>query len=109
MTLVQLTEDQRLLCPLGVTLPLHPAHEQRTRLLDAFYNATPRDDDGEMLGTADAAYSAAAYGDSLTSDRMQLFQHTAAPLSTGAIQYVAAWWWRCPTCGFVLPAQQVMR
>jgi hypothetical protein len=107
--IVQLTDDQRLLCPLGVTLPLHPAHEQRTRLLDAVYEATPKDDDGEMQGTAAAAYDAAAYRSSLTSERMHLYEHTASPQRMPGAAYVVAWFWRCPTCGFVLPAQQVTR
>jgi hypothetical protein len=88
-----------------LTLPLHPAHEQRTALLDAIYEATPKDADGEMTGTAADAYSAVAYGSPRTSDRMNLYRHVTVAAVDGNPRGVTvrAWWWRCPTCGLVLP------
>jgi hypothetical protein len=104
---IDISDDERPLCP-NIGWPGNPAHELRTRVLNAFYNAAEKDAEGEMTGTAEAAYSEAAYG-SGTDERMHLYREGVAALYGGSYVTVEAWWFKCPICGFVLPANRIER
>lgn len=95
------------LCPNGLGSPIHPAHELRVRVLDAFYEATEKDDDGEMPAPVETAYGAAAYG--VTTDRMDLFRHSSAFFSGNRQVLIESYWFRCRVCGLILPASEVRR
>jgi hypothetical protein len=93
------------MCPRGLSTPIAPEHELRTRMLDAYYTATPTDPDTlEQPEPAATAYHAAAYGDR-TTDHMRLYEHTAT-IGIGLTRAVA-YWWRCSICGLILPATEV--
>lgn len=100
-----LRDDSKPLCPRSTNLPVAEEHMLRNRVLDAFYNAAEKDGDGEMAPPVDAAYHAAAYGP--VNDRMDLFTTSASFLHQGAPVVVESWWFRCPVCGFVLPASRM--
>lgn len=87
------------LCPQGIP-PVHPAHQQHVDTLDAFYEAAERDASGDMTPPLDTAYQAAN-----TRDRMNLYVSGSGGTYNGRAVSVEAWYFRCRTCGFVLPAQ----
>lgn len=100
-----LTSGDKPLCPNSTNAPIHEAHQLHTRVVDAFYNAAEKDDEGEMSAPLDKAYSAAAYGS--VSDNMELFVAAASFPYRSEFVRVESWWWKCPVCGFVLPANRV--
>jgi hypothetical protein len=71
------------------------------------YEATERDEDGEFTDPAvERAYTAIAYGESV-DDRMHLYVSEVSAQYGGAPVHVEAWFFRCPVCGLVLPANRV--
>lgn len=95
----------KMMCPQASNMPVAEAHMLHNRLVDAFSAATKvyEDEVGDLPEPLDKAYSAVAYG-SIGTD-MDLFRHTV--YARGSV--VQTWWWKCPTCGFVLPATSVER
>lgn len=102
-----LSDGSRMLCPQSAGFPIASEHVACNGLLDAFYQAAERDTDGELTPPLDVAYAAAAYGP--VSARMNLYRHVVEVLEPGRETIVETWWWRCPVCGFVLPAQVMNR
>jgi hypothetical protein len=94
------------LCPNSFD-PAHPSHTLRNRVLDLFYEAAPKDADGELAEDMSKVYSAAAHG--RLDDYMHLYRHEAGEIIGQPLLRVATWWWRCHVCGLTLPAQQVPR
>lgn len=92
------------LCPQSLP-PVHPLHAQTVTVLDDFYEAAPKDADGEFEPGMSAAYTAASSG---PNSRMNLYREEASDPSR-PLSYIVAYFWRCQVCGFVLPAQQVPR
>jgi hypothetical protein len=88
------------LCPMS-TPPAHPNHDVRKRMLNGFYGYATRAADGNMTPEVDKAYRGAQ--DTVT-DFMDLFTAETTALPRGVPCTVTAWWFRCRTCGFVLPA-----
>lgn len=107
-----LDESDLPLCPNSMP-PVHSSHQVRTRLLNAFYGEMSKhelggDNVGELpehLKPLEDAYHAAAYTSS-ASDRMQLFRTTSAFLEGRFPKAVEAFYYRCGTCGTVLPASR---
>lgn len=99
----------KMMCPQASNMPVAEAHMLHNRLVDAFSAATKEyeDGDGDLPEPLDKAYSAVAYG-SIGTD-MDLFVHEVYVRRHGAGVTVSTWWWKCPTCGFVLPATSVER
>jgi hypothetical protein len=96
----------RMLCPHSSNFPVHEAHQLRTRMLDGFYEAAEKDEDGEMAEPLEKAYLAAK---DRVNDYMDLFVHTANIMRGRQFVTVETWWWKCPTCALVLPATSVER
>lgn len=86
--------------------PIHPAHQQRNRLLDAFGEVAEKDGDGEYVSAeVEAAYSAAAYGPN-SGSAMTLERQEAMGFVDGEMVIVDAWYFHCSTCGLLLPGQR---
>jgi hypothetical protein len=100
----ELTDSDKPLCP-NIGWPTNPAHQLRTRMLDAFYEAAERDADDEMPEPLDKAYHAAAYGPT-TSDRMNLYRCSVSFLHHRKITTVEMWYFQCGICGLILPASE---
>lgn len=98
---------EKMMCPQSSNFPIAEAHMLRNRVLDAFSAAAKpyEDADGEMPEPLDKAYYAAAAGP--VSTDMDLFVHEVYVYNRRVT--VSTWWWKCPTCGFVLPATSVER
>lgn len=92
------------LCPQS-TPPVHAAHAVRERVFDGFFEAA-RGEGTEMPPAADQAYHAAARK---VSAEMSLYVANAEGMVRGTLFEVRAAWFRCPTCGFVLPAELTQR
>jgi hypothetical protein len=101
--LIDVPDMELPLCP-NVGWPGNSAHELHNRTLDAFYNAVEKDVEGEMPEPVAKAYNAAAYGQ--VSDRMNLYREAVVVNYGGSSLTVQAWWFKCPICGFVLPASE---
>lgn len=94
----------------GHDLPLCPRsmwsieHLTKNRTLDAFSDVAGKDEDGEFTSEAVAeAYGAA--GERL-SDRMFLYhEQVSAPWGQRRVT-VESWYFQCPACGCILPAQR---
>ena len=98
----------QMMCPQASNMPVAQEHMLRNRIIDAFSAAVKphEDENGELPpGPLTDAYLGIAYGP--ISTRMDLFVHEAYVENRRAI--VSTWWWKCPTCGFVLPATSVER
>lgn len=95
----------KMMCPQASNMPVAEAHVLHNRLVDAFSAATKpyEDADGDLTGPLDKAYSAVAYGP--ISTEMDLFVHEVYVYNKRVI--VSTWWWKCPTCGFTMPATAV--
>jgi hypothetical protein len=95
------------LCPRD---PEAPEHQAQVAVLNRFYEAAPKDADGEFMPPAVGdAYRAAAYPD---RHGMRLYRTTAYPDQTErgrGVAAVVAWFLQCPVCHFVLPATEVRR
>jgi len=101
-----LPDDQKPLCP-NLGWPSNPSHELQVRVLDAFYEATDKDEDGELNPEVEKAYAAAAYkGKKGTTDRMDLYVTSAAFYRYSKQIIVETYWFKCHVCGFVLPAYE---
>lgn len=102
-----------LLCPNATTDPINPFHAQRNRMLDAVSDAMPKDGNGDHPPEHDEVYTALAY--TKTSDYMSLYHHVTGMVldgwsgESGPPVTVSTWWWKCHTCGLVLPATNVAR
>lgn len=95
--------NDRPLCPNGAGGPTNPAHELRVRLINAAYEASERDADGEYADPAvERVNTAIAYGE--RDDRMHLYVSEVAVDYGGRHVVVEAWFFRCPVCGLILPA-----
>src|SRR5216110_3713424 len=99
------------LCPISIGgdyTQYRILHQFRVRILDAFYDKA-RTEEAEFLDSeVEQVYMHVAY--KVFSNYMYLYTGTATPkqlLSTR--RYVQSYWWQCPTCGFVLPANEVSR
>jgi hypothetical protein len=106
--IVETLGQDRPLCPNDISFPLNQFHYERTRLLDAFYNAAEKDDDSEFVSPeVDKAYYETAYGKDRSGTGMRLFHEAVTPMGAQfPFIRVEAWYFRCPICGFVLPANQ---
>lgn len=100
-----LPDTEGPLCPSTLGGTTDPRHEATVRTLNAFYEAAAKDADGELVPPVDAAYSAAAYG--TMSDRMRLYVERVGFTYQGQRVVVESWYFKCGTCGFVLPASRV--
>jgi len=101
-----LPDDQKPLCP-NLGWPSNPFHELQVRVVDSFYEATDKDEDGELNSEVEKAYAAAAYeGKKGTSDRMSLYVTSVAFHKYGKQIIVETYWFKCHVCGFVLPAYE---
>jgi hypothetical protein len=98
---------EKMMCPQASNMPVAEAHVLHNRLVDALSNATKEyeNEDGDLPEPLDKAYMAVAYG-SINTD-MDLFVHSVAVRRHGRYVTVESWWWKCPTCGFILPASRV--
>jgi hypothetical protein len=96
-----ISDNDKPLCP-NIGYPSNAAHQLHVRTLDAFYEATDKDADGELPEAVGKAYHAAAYG--AVSDRMDLYVAQTSFMRGGRSTIVEAWWFKCPICGFILPA-----
>lgn len=95
------------LCPASMP-PVSAAHALLRRIQNVAYQATEYDSDGEPVSAeAGAVVDAVHYG-SDTDSRMRLFRDVVSAAS-GVRGYVAVetLYFRCPICGFVLPANRV--
>jgi hypothetical protein len=100
----------KMMCPQASNMPVAEAHMLHNRLIDAFSDATKahEDEDGELPpGPLSDAYLGIAYG--RISTDMDLFVHEVYVRRHGSGVTVSTWWWKCPTCGFVLPATSLER
>lgn len=93
------------LCPQHLYGPMNPLHEAATRAIDAVYAKAPRDDDGEVAEGPAADVLAAL--NARVDSRMNLHVARASWHRLGRNHIVEAYYFLCPTCGFVLPAQEV--
>jgi hypothetical protein len=102
VTYIKISDSDRPLCP-NMGYPGNEAHHLRTRILNTFYEAAPKDSDGEMSEELDKVYSAAAYGGN-TDERMNLYSEFVNVYQGTNVTQVTTWWFKCPICGFILPA-----
>lgn len=100
---------EKMMCPNASNFPIAEAHMLHNRIIDAFSAATKEheDENGDLPAPLDKAYLGVAYGP--VSTEMDLFVHSVFVRRHGAGVTVVTWWWKCPTCGFILPAQEVAR
>jgi hypothetical protein len=97
----EVREEDLPLCPVYVSDPGNEMHRLAVRALDAFYDAAPKNDDGEMLSAAtETCYRAATVA---LSSRMRLYR-AGLPLPGQGAGYVESYYFRCQVCGFTLPA-----
>lgn len=105
MTIIPQLDYQRPTCPWsGVDGgPQNPAHAVEIAIADRAYAQFPRDADNEILPELASAYRA-------TSERsgMELYQVMGSPIQP-RLNYFTGSYFRCLTCGFVLPAQEMRR
>ena len=99
----------KMMCPNASNWPVAPEHMLHNRLIDVLHDATKEheDENGELPPPLDKAYMGVAYG--RVSTEMDLFFHTVSVRRGGGRVMVETWWWKCPTCGCILPAQQMER
>jgi hypothetical protein len=91
------------ICPNETSGPPNPLHHAYNRILDTFYEASERDDNGEFtIPAVGAMYEAVAYKKTYTG--MSLYCISARTL--GGSESIKAWYFRCHVCGFVLPASE---
>lgn len=91
-----------------------PRHLLAVKMLDAMYEVMDRDPEtSESPPDQDRLYSAAAKA---ASSWMHLYLATSTPSVMGqgkshalAGTHVEAWYFRCPTCEFMIPAQGIRR
>jgi hypothetical protein len=82
----------QMMCPNASTFPVAEAHRVANRILGGLQAAG-----GGLPGALGGAYCAAR---DRVSGLMELHVHTTA---TGQ-GVVECWWWKCPTCGLIVPA-----
>jgi hypothetical protein len=75
-------------------------HRAVNMVRNAYSQQLTEDEDGQLTPEHDRLFSDA---EKLIPDRMHLFRITAAP--SGQRGYVESWFFKCPVCGFILPAQ----
>lgn len=96
----------KMMCPQASNMPVAQEHMLRNRVIDAFSDAVKphEDEQGELPpGPLTDAYLGIAYG--RVSTDMDLFVHEVYVYNKRVT--VSTWWWKCPTCGFTLPATAV--
>lgn len=95
------------MCPRGYGPGMAPEHEIRVRMIDAAYEATPRNDDGEPTSPElDRVNDAVAYGPQ-TDDCMRLYRDVVMAMDgTRGTVSVEALFFRCQICGLILPASR---
>jgi len=101
--IIDIGDDQKPLCPM-IGYPSNIHHENKNRILNAFYDAAEKNEDGEFAEEkTENAYYAAAYGNKI-SDRMDLYWASVVTPQVPPQTTIIAYWFKCNTCGFVLPA-----
>jgi hypothetical protein len=97
-------ESSKPLCTAHVTWPggtNAQIHATANRVLDALYDALPKDGEGELIAEADELYAKAS---AAVPDRMELH------VDSVYVQYgrwktsIEAFYFVCHGCGYVLPA-----
>jgi hypothetical protein len=99
--------DPSTLCP----QMFNARHEQWIQIQNAIYEMAPKDEDLNILDypTYQARQKLAATEMGILgndTDYMNLYRATATPLPNYSQDYIEAWYFKCPVCGFVLPANQ---
>lgn len=85
---------------------MHPSHALHVRLSNIAHEASPKDADGFVEeGIAGDINHAINYGD--VNNRMSLYRDTAWARSGRGIVAVEALYFRCGTCGLIMPANRV--
>jgi hypothetical protein len=106
--------DNGPLCPNTHVLPNQNAlHSLATKIEDRVYQAADRLSDGEIVPEHEKLVAAAAnYDDSYM--RLYRMETSIRPGGRGwqyvkshPRAYVVAWYFQCPVCGFVMPAQLI--
>jgi hypothetical protein len=103
-----LSESDLPMCPNGMMRPIHQAHQLRTTMINAAYEASKQyeNNDGELPEPLDKMSQALGYGPT-TADRMNLYFDRVSFLDRGGeFVTVEAWYFRCAICGLMLPAQR---
>lgn len=105
---VEINKSDRPMCP-GTFAPVHPLHQLHVNLQDILREAIP--ENPETLESIDPShddlYAAVAY------DRydgyMNLYKNVVTVIgrhAKGAFVIIESWYFRCGTCGLILPAQE---
>lgn len=95
------------LCPNSLP-PVHPSHAVHTQMIDAAYEATPKDGDGEPATPELAAVNDAISYGPRSNDRMRLYRDLVSVADgRGLPVAVEALFFRCGICGLILPANRV--
>lgn len=95
------------LCPQSLP-PVHPSHALRVALADAAFEASPQID-GDYATRDVEAINTALHNAAGGSDGMSLYRDTVTALNTSGPTTVEALYFRCLTCGLILPAQRAAR
>ena len=105
-------DDSGPLCPQSIRFPGNKLHELAVNFANVAYDKVSKDADGEVDET-DAVYNAVT---ELERDRMQLHRISTMIRPGGRgweysrgnpLSYIEAWYFVCPTCGFILPANMI--
>lgn len=105
--LIDIIEGRGPLCPASMP-PVSAAHALLRQIQNVAYQATEYDGDGEPVSPeAGAVVDAVHYGNE-TDSRMRLYRDAVSALGgRRGMVAVEALYFRCPLCGFVLPANRV--
>lgn len=103
------TFEQGPMCPRGYGPGMAPEHEIRVRMIDAAYEATSRNDDGEPTTSELAKVNDAISYGPRTNDRMRLFRDAVQALDYRGTVGVETLYFRCQICGLILAAGRVPR
>lgn len=98
---VDLAAGDAPLCPNAISLPANRDHQIQTLTVNALHDALAKDADGELSPESAAIYAAAT---GPFADRMQLHMESVTAAHRGRSFQVETWYFRCGTCGVILPA-----
>lgn len=104
--IVETLDKNGPLCPNESRVARHPAHAVADLFADRLNVSLERhigkDGEGQLVPAAEDIYDDVVYAD----HGMRLFLAEAQPVQDVRTT-VQAYYWQCPICGFVLPAQAV--
>lgn len=98
---IEMAAGDAPLCPNAINLPANRDHQLQNLTVNALHEALLKDAGGELTPDSAATYTAAT---APFADRMQLHLESVTAAHRGRSFHVETWYFRCSTCGMILPA-----